>query len=80
LYVCFISTMGASWLPHVNIHHFVTLVFGEDYKLRTSSVYIFLLLYVTATLVQTFSVSHLKIPWVCVHLLISETEFHANTE
>jgi hypothetical protein len=80
LYVCFIAPMGALWLPHVNIRHFITLLFGEDYKLRTSSVCIFLLLYVTATLVQTFTLSHLKIPWVCVHPLISETEFHTNTE
>jgi len=43
--------MGALWLPHVNICHFITLVFSEDCKLRTSSVCIFLLLYVTATLV-----------------------------
>jgi len=54
--------MDALWLSHVNVRHFITLVFGEDYKLRTSSVLIFFLLIVTATLVQTFSVSHLKIP------------------
>lgn len=80
LYVCFISPVGVLWLHHLNIYHFITLVSGEDYKWRTSSVCVLLLLCVTATLVQTFSISHLKIPWVCVHPLISETEFHANTE
>ena len=62
LYVCFISPVGALWLPHVNIRLFITLVFDEDYKLRTSSVCIFLLLCVAATLVQTLSIFHLKIP------------------
>jgi hypothetical protein len=66
LYVCFISPIGAIWLPHLNIHHFITQVFGERYKLRSSSVCIFLLFCIIATLVQTFSsVSHLKIPWLC---------------
>jgi len=53
--------MGPLWLPHVNMCHFITLVFGEDYKLRTLSVFIFLVLFVTATFVQTFSISCMKI-------------------